>query len=109
MLLVFRSPVAGGLRVCLAHIGPLLRVAVVAPSREVVNVRLRVDPNNGIRWTAGARLRVGCELSSSGSAYLRPRGTGAGVGAGAGASVRARRLWQAARPPAALPLYRRDM
>ena len=38
VLFVLRSSVAGGLRVRLAHVGALLRVAVVAPSREVVNV-----------------------------------------------------------------------
>ena len=38
VLFILRSPVAGGLRVRLAHVGALFRVAVVAPSREVVNV-----------------------------------------------------------------------
>src|SRR5271156_4723119 len=98
MLFVFRGPVAGGLSIRLAHIGPLLRVAVVAPSGEVVNVRLRVDPDDGIRGAASARLRVGCKLSGSGSADLRRGGEWRGrrcgglliwcgaVGAGAGSA-----------------------
>ena len=74
MLFVLCSSVTGGLGVCLAHIGALLRVAVVAPSGEVVNVRLRVDPNDGIRGAASARLRIGRELSGSGSADVRRGG-----------------------------------
>ena len=74
MFFVFGRPVARGFRVRLAHVGALLRVAVVAPSGEVVNVRLRVDPNHGIGGAASARLRIGRELSGSGSAELWRRG-----------------------------------
>ncbi len=46
--------------------GPILRVAVVVGSGEVVNARFCVHPDDGVRGTATARLLLGRELSGAG-------------------------------------------
>jgi hypothetical protein len=59
---------------------PLFRVVVIALSGEVIDAGLRIDPNDGIRGTASTGLRIGCELSGSRRADLRPGSDRRGVG-----------------------------
>jgi hypothetical protein len=53
MPLVLRRPTTGCLSVGLAHIRAPLRVAVVAGSGEVIDVRVLVDPNDCRSGAAG--------------------------------------------------------
>jgi hypothetical protein len=64
MPLVLRRAVPGRLSVGLAHIRAPLRVAVVASSRKVVNVRVLVHPNHGRSGAAGLSFLRGSELTS---------------------------------------------
>jgi len=75
MAFALRRAIASGLRVRFTHIGPILRVAVVVGSGEVVNARFCVHPDDGVPGTATARMLLGRELSGAGR-------VGAVVGAG---------------------------
>ena len=66
MAFVLRRAIAGRLRIRLAHVGPVLRCAVVVGSSEVVDARFSVHPDNGIGRAMGARLLVGRELAPAG-------------------------------------------
>ena len=48
MLFVFRGAIAGGLRVCFAHVRALLCRSVIVSPGEMVDARLRIDPDDGV-------------------------------------------------------------
>src|SRR5271166_6328441 len=77
MAFVLRGAIASGLRIRLAHVGPMLRFAVVVGSSEVIDARFRVHPDDGIGRAMSARLLVGRKriptspVKPKPSAYLR--------------------------------------
>ena len=77
-----KRPVAGRLRVSLAHIRAALRVSVVVRSWEMVDVRLLVYPNYRRARAAILSSLGGCGRASGGSGRRTAKVAGAGAGAG---------------------------
>src|SRR5271170_5051189 len=66
MLFLFGSTMSRRLGVRFAHIGALLRLAVAAGSRKVIDAALAVEPDDGVRRASGLGLPVGLEFAGGG-------------------------------------------
>src|SRR5271170_3850833 len=89
MLFLFGSTMSRRLGVRFAHIGALLRLAVAAGSRKVIDAALAVEPDDGVRRASGLGLPVGLEFAGGGRCGGRLwRGRRGWRGSGAAARYR---------------------